>query len=314
MTVSTTLNKVIYSGNGSTTAFSFSFPGVATTDIRVFITDNLGNIAELTNGVNFSVTLNAPVAPNPTGVGGSVNYPLSGSPLPTGWFLTILRTLTQSQAVSLANQGTIYPATIESMCDYITMLCQQITELQNRAISVQPSDAIPPPLPTAVARANMTMGFDANGNPTAVAGPVGNVNVSAALQPFVTNATLAGARAVLGVGSANQGLTLGGATGAGFLDVVFPMVNLFVSTPLSNLNGMAQFICNNTLTITLPKSTTLWSGFSIWIHTRGHTITLTPDAADSINGGASGASYVLPNNAVSNRFMASSDAVSNWYV
>src|SRR5213595_178525 len=169
MTVSTQLNKIIYAGDGVTTSFTFNFPGVSASGIQVFVTDNLGNINQLNSNL-YTLVLNAPVGANPTGVGGFVIYPLSGSPLALGSSLTILRSLSEIQPVSLANQGTLYQTVIEKVFDYITMITQQITELMGRNLTVPVSDPVPNPLPTAVARANLLLGFDGAGNPIATTG------------------------------------------------------------------------------------------------------------------------------------------------
>jgi hypothetical protein len=50
LTVSSTSNKIIYSGNGATTSFPFTFPGVAAADIQVFYTDASGTITQITQG------------------------------------------------------------------------------------------------------------------------------------------------------------------------------------------------------------------------------------------------------------------------
>src|SRR6516165_2699691 len=101
MTVSTTNNKVQYLGNGAAVTFSFPFPGVAASDILVFLTTN-GIVSQL-NPLAYSVVLNPPILPNPTGIGGSVTYPLTGIPIPLGTTITIVRTLSEVQGTSLQN-------------------------------------------------------------------------------------------------------------------------------------------------------------------------------------------------------------------
>lgn len=197
MTVSTSLNKIIYQGNGSNTTFSFPFPGVAVSDILVFYTDASGNVTQI-NSAFYSVALNAPVSPNPTGVGGIVTYPLTGSPIALGTRLTIERTLSEVQTLSLANQGPV-PTDIEMALDYATMLIQQIQNQLSQSIQVQPSDPIPTPLPSAAQRASMLFGFDSSGNPIATTGGGASVNVSTAMTPVVQAASIAAAQALLAI-------------------------------------------------------------------------------------------------------------------
>jgi len=198
MTVSATTNKAIFLGNGATTAFTFNFPAVAVGDLQVYYTDASGNIT-LLNSTLYTVILNAAVAPNPTASGGTVTYPLIGSPIALGTTLTILRSLPEVQPSSFANQGTLYPATYEQALDYLTMSVQQINELVGRQITVAVSDSAPAALPPAAQRALQWFGFDAAGNPIAGAGPLNNVPISTAMQPVVAASTIAGALALLGL-------------------------------------------------------------------------------------------------------------------
>lgn len=188
MTVNTTSNKIIYLGNGATTSFTFPYPGVAVGDIEVFTTDPNSNVVQQ-SPTAFTVTLNPPQGSNPTGVGGTVTYPLSGSPLAIGWSITILRSLLDVQETSLLNQGTMYPPAIEQALDYLTMLVQQQDEFNSRAITVPVSDPIPPPLPAIAFRKNTGFIFDSNGNPAVGTLPSGGV-ISAAWQPIVSSSTV----------------------------------------------------------------------------------------------------------------------------
>ena len=111
MTVSSASNKITFAGNGSATNFTFTFslPASDTTNVQVYFTDALGNITLLAPST-YTVTINPPVSPNPTSVGGTVTYNPSGVPIPLGTFLTILRTLPFTQPISFVNQGALYPS------------------------------------------------------------------------------------------------------------------------------------------------------------------------------------------------------------
>lgn len=198
MTVSSVLNKIIYSGNGATTAWSFPFPGVTAADIQVFVTTSTGIISTIDPSL-YSVALNAAIAPNPTGTGGTVNYPLTGSPLAVGNTLTILRTLPLQQTVSLANQGALYQPVIESLEDQQLMMIQQLAELLSRQITVAVSDPTPTALPPVAQRALLAFMFDAAGNPIAAAPGGANSPVSSAMAPVVAAASIAAAVALLGL-------------------------------------------------------------------------------------------------------------------
>jgi len=125
MTVSTTSFKAVYDGNGSQTIWGFSFACPDTKSIVVTIKDTTsGGILVIPPG-GFAVSLNPPLGANPTPVGGTVTYPLSGAPLAVGFQISIVRSLAFIQPVSLANQSIIYPAVVEKALDYLTMLIQE---------------------------------------------------------------------------------------------------------------------------------------------------------------------------------------------
>ena len=156
MTISTESNTITYVGNGSTTVWSFSFPPGPDPDIHVYIRSG-GARVEITS--NFQVNVAPPIDPNPTSASGSVVYPVTGAPLPVGDEITITRVVPVIQRTSFVNQGTIYPAVIESNFDYVVMAIQQLEELIART-SIEM-----PPCPE---RANKFLAFDENCNPIAI--------------------------------------------------------------------------------------------------------------------------------------------------
>lgn len=198
MTVSSQINKLIFLGDGANKTFVFPFPGVAAADIGVYYTDATGTISLLSPSL-YTLVLNPAIAPNPTGIGGTVTYPLSGSAIAIGTFLTILRTLPLTQPTSLANQGTLYQPVLESMDDQQTMQLQQLFELLGRQITVAISDPTPSALPPAAQRAGLAFMFDSSGNPIAAAPGGANSPVSSAMAPVVNAASIAAAVALLGL-------------------------------------------------------------------------------------------------------------------
>jgi len=58
--------------------------------------------------------------------GGTVIYPLSGSPLVSGQYLTINRNVPLTQTVSISNQGTFYPHVVEQGLDQLELQIQQL--------------------------------------------------------------------------------------------------------------------------------------------------------------------------------------------
>jgi hypothetical protein len=198
MTVNNASSKITYLGNGSTTSFSFNFSTPDTQSIRVITVDSAG-IATIQSPGAYSIVLNPLVGANPTPTGGTVNYPLSGPPLPNGNSLIIVRDLAVVQPVSLANQGTLYPIVIEKELDYLTMLDQEGTENSSRAFTANIVDPVPHQTVPVAQRANHFVYFDANGDLVPGATPVGTVIISAAMVPVVTAPTLAEAREAMGI-------------------------------------------------------------------------------------------------------------------
>lgn len=194
MTISTTSIKAVGLGNGATTVWPFAFliPNQASLIVTV-VTIASGDEAVIAP-VNYTVT----GLGNPAG--GTVTYPLSGSPLSALYKIVVQRAVADVQSTDLANQSAVYPADIEDALDYLTMITQQIVDTQMRSIVFSVADTAPAAtLPVASARANKFMGFNSTGDPVAVDGLTAGTTVSAAMIPVVTAATTAIALAALGL-------------------------------------------------------------------------------------------------------------------
>lgn len=303
MTVSSTLNKVIYPGTGAQTIFSFAFafPGGTATqeaaNILVFFTDSLGNITQLVQGLgstNYQITFNPPSGTNPTPVGGTVTYNPNSTPIALGTFLTIYRSLPLTQSTSLQNQGTLYQPVTEAALDYEMMVSQQVLEVQSRALVVAVSDPAPSALPAVAARKNLFLAFDANGNPIASQPSGANTPISSVMVPVVTAASLPAAQAALGLGTI---ATFNPGGGFGFSgSSIFPsFVEATDSAPLSiaAINHLTRRVLSANVTYTLPLSSTLFNGFGFWVDTNAFVATLSINGADAFNGMSTGASLVV---------------------
>lgn len=165
MTVSTTTSVVSYLGNGATTLFTFSFIGVSADDLEVIITDPTGVQTTLSQ-FQYTLVINAAAVGALWGIGGSVTYPISGSPLASGYGITINRIVPFEQNISINNQGAFYPISVEQMGDLLEMQLQQIETTTSFALTVPTSDITPPDvLPPAAARADGYLSFDSSGQP-----------------------------------------------------------------------------------------------------------------------------------------------------
>ncbi|CAM6031509.1 unnamed protein product [Sphagnum compactum] len=204
-TVTTSNSKVVDSGNGSTTSFSYNFliPGSSTTDqtnVQVIYTDSSGNATTLTPS-QYSVSgINS-------ASGGFVQYPLVGSPIASGTTLTILRNMAYTQSYNFSNQGNFYPANIMGMGDYITMLVQQLLSITNNFLYFPPQDTTSGKLPSIANRANKFLGFDSNGAVSVSSAVAAGVATITATSPLSASASTG--NITLSMGSANPVATGG---------------------------------------------------------------------------------------------------------
>ena len=165
MTVITTaITSGPYTGNGVADTFAFGFRAKTISQIDVYETDTLGAITKLTPTTDFTV----PVLGNPTG-GDVVRV---AGPLPTGYTWYIRANYIESQETSFASQGAFFPAVHEDAFDKITLILQQLTDVDSRALRVADTDFTVDPtkqfIPAIADRANKGLGFDANGIPMAI--------------------------------------------------------------------------------------------------------------------------------------------------
>lgn len=118
MTVSNSSNRVVAQGNGLVTSFSYNFIMPNAADAVVIYTDTSGNQTTL-----------SPTQYTILGIGnasgGTVTYPLTGSPIATGTTLTIARIVPIDQTTSLTGQGPPF-GSVEAALDYLTYIAQQL--------------------------------------------------------------------------------------------------------------------------------------------------------------------------------------------
>lgn len=319
-TVNSTASKSIVLGNGITTTFNFSFVGVAAAYISVILTDASGNETVLTQGsgtTQYQITLNAPVTGAIWGLGGSVTYNPSGTPIPAGSTLTIFRTLPLTQAISLLNQNSLARLGngAETGLDLGVMQVQQNAETLARSIKAPIVDATPPAdLPPIAQRANKGAAFDSLGNLVAGETPSGGV-ISSAMQPVVNAATLAIGRTSFGLGNiAVQNIGAGlQDDGAGSLRLLPPLVEAASNQTIGAAAHTSRYMASGALTFTLARANTLFSGFYIDVYALTGAITVAIDPHDTVFGQAGGASYSIPKGAVA-RLSTNAQGAGTWFV
>ena len=196
MSISTTTRKAgPFNGNGVTTGFPFTFKVFAAADLLVVLTDSAGNQTTQALTTNYTVALNGDQDASP---GGTVNMIVAPA---SGYTLTIASQVASTQTVKVTNTGGFYPDVFNNAFDKLTILQQQLAETVGRQISFPISDpTLNSQLPSAAARANTALAFDASGN--VITGALSSVVVSGAMTPVVQASTLASARTAMGLGTA----------------------------------------------------------------------------------------------------------------
>ena len=308
-TISSSQSTVTLAGNGSQTVFLFPFVGVATADIQVIFTSAAGVQTTLTQGpgpTQYQVVLNPPPVSGSGlwGIGGTVTYNPSGTPIPSGSTLTISRVLPLTQSTSLQNQASFgqYASTTEQALDQAVMALQQVANSQGRAILGNIANSSPPnPLPPAAQVAGLGLCFDGTGNNVIGCSLAPSGTISSAMAPVVGAASLPAGRAALGLGTMAQEAinagTCGGATiqddGAGNARVVFATVADLTNQAVTCAFHGSQRQATGALVYTLPQASTLFNGFGFFVNALNSAVTITPNAADNFSGMASGASMVV---------------------
>lgn len=320
MTVQTTNNKTIVLGNGVMTVFAFDFVGVASAYIAVILTDSSGNETVLSQGsgaTQYQIALNSPVAGAVWGVGGTITYNPSGTPVPAGSTLTIFRTLPLTQAISLQNQNSL--ATLgngaETGLDTSVMQLQQVSETISRAIVAPIVDATPPaPLPPIAQRANKGAAFDSAGNLVAGATPASGV-ISTAMQPVVDAATLALGRAAFGLGNMaveNIGAGLQD-DGSGNVRTIQNVIEVAVNQPIIAADHTNYYQASGALIFSLARANTTFEGFSFKVNALTAAITFTPDSHDSFPGLSGGQSLTISKGSVAT-ITTNANSSGTWFI
>lgn len=116
MTVSSTQSYVEYNGDGTTTSFTIPFYFLLNSDISAMVQDANGNLSDLVNGTDFSVT----------GAGDSGGGTLTAnSSYPTGSTILIYRNPPATQETKYYENGKFPAASHEAALDKLTMLIQE---------------------------------------------------------------------------------------------------------------------------------------------------------------------------------------------
>lgn len=136
MTISNTTRSVVHTGNGLTTAWPFSF----------YVPNEDSLIVKLYEIATGDYTTLDDSVYNVTGIdddaGGTVTYPISGTPLSNGFQLIIERSVPLVQGTSINTQTGFLPDVVERQLDLIVMMIQGVREELDRSWKAQPGQTI----------------------------------------------------------------------------------------------------------------------------------------------------------------------------
>ena len=157
MTISTTIIKNSYSGNGSTSAFTYNFKITDDDDIEVIIRSSAGTETVKSKGTHYTVA----------GVGnnsGTVTF-TSGNIPASGETVLLRRSTPKTQAMDLIDNDPMSADTIETAHDKSIAIAQELQEQIDRSIKLSRTNTMTSTEFTvdATNRANKILAFDSSG-------------------------------------------------------------------------------------------------------------------------------------------------------
>jgi hypothetical protein len=202
MSVPSAINRVDYTGNGSSTGpYSFSFPVYATSDLQVYYTELGGSPVLKTINTHYTQT----AANIPGGIaGGSITLVIVPGNLST---ISLVRSVPITQQISFTNLDKFDAKTaVEQAYDRAVMAAQQLSEALSRALVAPINESASAlTLPTVALRKSSYFGWDASSNPIPLAPPVGTSLVSTFGATLIDDADATTALATLGAPAISSG-------------------------------------------------------------------------------------------------------------
>lgn len=137
MTLDSTKTLKVFDGNGAATSFEFQFKAWEPDQIAVQRIDADGILHDLTLNTDFTVALAEPK-------GGTVTYPKTGDPLPTGEKLAVMLDMAIEQNLVLPRNHAFLAPVVEDALDKTTARIKQIEQRTDRAIVINPGSDVTP--------------------------------------------------------------------------------------------------------------------------------------------------------------------------
>lgn len=194
MTVTSTINRVSYNGNGSTAKFAVPFEFFEEDELQVKERVTASG-AETTKMLNSDYTVEGG-----NGATGTV-MAVTAPPATVSW--TIQRKTKQTQQVDYTDNDPFPASTHEKALDRVTMIAQDSEAATGRSLKfpVTDSESLSAEIPNSVLRASKFLAFDSSGIPIASAGPTGDssIPVSSFIETLLDDTDAAVARKTLGL-------------------------------------------------------------------------------------------------------------------
>lgn len=141
MSVSSTINRNDYTGNGAVDTYAYGFRIFANTELRVTVRNTTTDVeTTLTLSTDYTVTGVGEVSGGNVVLVNSSQAWLDGDgDLSSDYTLTIRRVLALKQETDIRNQGDFYPETHEDQFDRSVMISQQQQDEINRSVKLPES-------------------------------------------------------------------------------------------------------------------------------------------------------------------------------
>ena len=159
MTLSTTINKVSYSGTGSQDTFAYTYKIFSSSDVEVYIRNTLGTETKKTITTHYTVSNVGNAS------GGNIVFTTGNTPLNTDTVI-IVRTVPLTQTFDYVLNDPFPSDSHEDGLDKLTMQVQQVKEEVDRSIKASVTNTITSTefTQSSTDRANKLFGFDSSGN------------------------------------------------------------------------------------------------------------------------------------------------------
>lgn len=262
MTISTTINRKEYVGDGSSTSFSFPYFVIAAADLKVYQNGTLKTIT-----THYTLSGSAPYS-------SGTNVQFVSAPALNDE-IVIIRDPAITQAVDLVDNDPLPAASIETPLDRLTMIAQRLGERIDRSFTLADTDVSGASTELPTPAANKLIGWDSAGTALAnyaSASIADTIVPTAFMETLLDDTSAATARTTLGAFASAGGTISGAVTVQG--DVTLDTGKALI------FEGAAADAFETTLGVTDPTADR-----TIALPNASGTVALTSDiAVTSVNG------------------------------